>query len=104
MSEPLLVAFRAEKSPDGRATLFCKEMSAPGWPAKGRLYDNWQQLVGTMSEILGRPESDFASMRINGNVLENQRVTEQQLTRFQFPNLKRAPPSAQGTLPPDGEI
>ncbi len=104
MGEILRVDFRAVELPDGKVTLLCKEVGNPEWPDQGRLYDGWQQLIGTMSEIFGRPENDFTSLRVGGNALENQRVTEQQLMGFQFPNLKRPPLSAQSILPPDDEI
>ena len=43
-------------------SLYCKLDSEIEWPKEGRIYDNWKSLLGTMSEILGRAESEFESL------------------------------------------
>ncbi len=67
--------------------LLCKRMSDVAWPRDGRQYDNWKQLLGTMSDILGRPEKDFDALRTSDYAIEDQHVTTQQLKLFGFPNL-----------------
>jgi hypothetical protein len=91
MSKSLIVAFRAAKASGDKVSLYCKSDSEIEWPQEGRIYDNWKSLLGTMSEILGRAESEFESLRLSGFELGNQRVTTQQLKLFGFPNLDMLP-------------
>ena len=91
MSVSLIAVFRAAKASGDKVSLYCKLESETEWPKEGQTYHNWKQLLGSMSDILGRPESEFDALRLSGFELGKQRVTTQQLKLFGFPNLDMLP-------------
>ena len=52
----------------------------------GRKYANWHQLTGTLSEVLGRPRTDFDVLR--NDPLRSQRVARGQLRLLDIPGLR----------------
>jgi hypothetical protein len=52
----------------------------------GRRYDNWRQLTGTLSDILGRPAADFVPLK--ESVCRNQQVTRRQLRLLGIPSMR----------------
>ncbi len=99
MGSSIIVEFRAVKRAGDGVDLFCKMATDAEWPETGREYANWKQLLGTMSEILARPEGEFNALRSADCVLSGQVLTSQQLKLFGFPNLDMtsAHPSYQGS-------
>ena len=88
-NDTFLVAFGVFDEPEGPVLCVQAEgnFQTLGFESRGgRRYENWQQLKGTLSEILGQPLVDFDALR--DGVLRNQRVSRRQLRLLELPSLR----------------